>query len=84
MNGCEWLSLRTALARFVTFGGATQSQRHIKPLHWYVACRLVVEGGFEPDEIPIPAARCGSSDSSMRSIASTTSGSSTRRRTSAR
>ena len=51
MNGCEWLSLHTALARFVTFGGATQSQRHIKPLHWYVACRLVVEGGFEPDEI---------------------------------
>ena len=51
MNGCEWLSLRSALARFVNFGGATQSQRHIKPLHWYVACRLVVEGGFEPDEI---------------------------------
>ena len=51
MNGCEWLSLRAALARFVTFGGATQSQRHIKPLHWYVACRLVVEGGFDPDEI---------------------------------
>ena len=31
MNGCEWLSLRSALARFVNFGGATQSQRHIKP-----------------------------------------------------
>ena len=26
------------------------------PLHWYVACRLVVEGGFHPDEItPRPA-----------------------------
>ena len=30
---------------------AAQSQEHIKPLHWYVACRLVVEGGFSPDEV---------------------------------
>ena len=45
------MSLRSALARFVEFRGATQSQGHIKPLHWYVACRLVVEGGFDPDEI---------------------------------
>jgi hypothetical protein len=51
MNVCEWWSLRSALAHFVTFTGSTQSQRHIKPLHWYVACRLVVEGGFDPDEI---------------------------------
>lgn len=51
MNVCEWWSLRSALAHFVTFRGSTQSQRHIKPLHWYVACRLVVEGGFDPDEI---------------------------------
>ena len=51
MNVCEWMSLRSALAHFVEFRGATQSQEHIKPLHWYVACRLVVEGGFSPDEI---------------------------------
>ena len=51
MSACEWWSLRSALAHFVTFRGSTQSQRHIKPLHWYVACRLVVEGGFDPDEI---------------------------------
>ena len=51
MNVCEWWSLRSALAHFVTFRGSTQSQRHIKPLHWYVACRLVVEGGFDPSEI---------------------------------
>ena len=51
MNVCEWVSLGSALAHFVSFRGATQSQRHIKPLHWYVACRLVVEGGFDPDEI---------------------------------
>lgn len=51
MNVCEWWSLRSALAHFVTFRGSTQSQRHIKPLHWYFACRLVVEGGFDPAEI---------------------------------
>jgi hypothetical protein len=51
VSTCEWVSLRAALAHFVTFRGSTQSQRHIKPLHWYVACRLVVEGGFDPDEI---------------------------------
>ena len=51
MSACEWMSLRSALAHFVEFRGATQSQAHIKPLHWYVACRLVVEGGFNPDEI---------------------------------
>ena len=51
MSVCEWVSLRSALAHFVRFRGSTQSQRHIKPLHWYVACRLVVEGGFHPDEI---------------------------------
>jgi hypothetical protein len=28
-----------------------QSSAHIKPLHWYVASRLVIEGGFRPDEI---------------------------------
>ena len=57
---CEWVSRRTALARFVEFQGTTQSQRHIRPLHWYVACRLVVEGGFDPDEIvPRPPFRVG-------------------------
>ena len=58
VSSCEWISLRAALAHFVTFRGSTQSQRHIKPIHWYVACRLVVEGGFDPDEIvPRPPLR---------------------------
>ncbi len=30
MNGCEWLPLRSALARFVNFGGATQSVNRSK------------------------------------------------------
>jgi hypothetical protein len=42
---------QSALSTFATYEGATQSQLHIKPLHWYVACRLVLEGGFMPEEI---------------------------------
>lgn len=48
---CQWMNERQALAHFAGYEGATQSQQHIKPLHWYVACRLVIEGGFQPDEI---------------------------------
>jgi hypothetical protein len=48
---CQWINQREALRHFGTYTGATQSQQHIKPLHWYVACRLVIEGGFHPDDI---------------------------------
>lgn len=48
---CQWITQADALEWFATFRGATQSQQHIKPLHWYVACRLVLEGGFDPDDI---------------------------------
>jgi hypothetical protein len=48
---CQWVNLRQALHHFATYTGHTQSQQHIKPLHWYVACRLVLEGGFLPDNI---------------------------------
>ncbi|CAG9270585.1 conserved hypothetical protein [Burkholderia cepacia] len=48
---CQWINLPEAMWHFATYDGRTQSQEHIKPLHWYVACRLVVEGGFDPDEI---------------------------------
>jgi hypothetical protein len=48
---CKWLDQKTALTAFASYEGATQSQQHIKPLHWYVACRLVIEGGFMPEEI---------------------------------
>ena len=51
------LSLTKALAIFVQSAG-TQSQRHIKPVHQYIATRLVIEGGFLPDEItPHPPLR---------------------------
>ncbi|MGY3238356.1 hypothetical protein ACVWZ4_001012 [Bradyrhizobium sp. USDA 4472] len=48
---CQWKNEAEALTHFATYSGPTQSQQHIKPLHWYVACRLVLEGGFRPEEI---------------------------------
>jgi hypothetical protein len=50
-NVCKWINQYNALQTFATYTGATQSQQHIKPLHHYVACRLVLEGGFLPDDI---------------------------------
>ena len=47
-NVCKWVTLQSALHTFATYAGATQSQQHIKPLHHYVACRLVLEGDFFP------------------------------------
>lgn len=56
---CSGVLNRTeAFRRFAAFAGPTQSQQHIKPLHQYVATRLVLEGGFAPDEIrPHPPLR---------------------------
>lgn len=48
---CELTDLRTALRRFASPGASTQSSKHIIRLHWYVACRLVIEGGFRPEAI---------------------------------
>lgn len=48
---CRWINQADALRHFAVYEGATQSQQHIKPLHWYVACRLVLEGGFHPDDL---------------------------------
>jgi hypothetical protein len=48
---CAWTNQADALGEFAVFAGKTQSAEHIKPLHWYVACRLVLEGGFAPEDI---------------------------------
>lgn len=48
---CQWLTLQQALEAFVLNASGHQGQGHIRPLHYYVASRLVVEGGFHPDEI---------------------------------
>lgn len=52
-----------AFRHFAEFQGKTQSQLHIRPLHEYVTCRLVLEGGFPPAEInprpPLGLARAG-------------------------
>ncbi len=47
----RWTSKADAFRIFATSTDATQGAGHIKPLHHYVACRLVIEGGFRPDEI---------------------------------
>lgn len=48
---CRLVSLDEALRAFVRAGSGTEGQRHIKPMHWYVACRLVIEGGFRPEHV---------------------------------
>lgn len=48
---CRWQSLADTFRHIASFAGRTESAEHIKPLHWYVACRLVLEGGFPPDEV---------------------------------
>lgn len=51
------VSLRSALLAFVE-AEAVQSQTHIRPLHRHIAERLVIEGGFRPDDIsPSPPLR---------------------------
>lgn len=55
---CEWRSQTAAFREFASFYGKTESAEHIKPLHWHVACRLVIEGGFLPEDItPRPPLR---------------------------
>ena len=50
-RSCEWVGQTKAFEHFALYQGRTQSQEHIKPLHWYVTCRLVLEGGFHPNEL---------------------------------
>jgi hypothetical protein len=53
----ESFILQSALREFVVAPGV-QDQGHIKPMHRYVAIRLVLEGGFDPSEItPRPPLR---------------------------
>ena len=48
---CRWQTLTDALSVFALNAEGHQGSGHIRPLHWYVACRLVLEGGFLPDEV---------------------------------
>lgn len=53
----ENLSLANPLRAFAR-ATSTQDQAHIRPMHAYVALRLVTEGGFLPDEVtPHPPLR---------------------------
>jgi hypothetical protein len=54
-----FLKIESAFAEFARAGVNIQSQAHIKPFHQHIALRLVLEGGFHPDEItPHPPLRC--------------------------
>ena len=56
MSRALW-SLQAALKAFAE-STETQSQEHIRPLHAHIAERLVIEGGFLPDDIsPRPPLR---------------------------
>jgi len=46
----DFLHIRNALKAFAE-ANAVQSQEHIRPLHRHIALRLVIEGGFLPDEV---------------------------------
>ena len=64
---CRWIRLQEALREFCLATHGTTSQRHIKPLHWYIACRLCLEGGFDPEEItPRPPFRVTEKGSSSQ------------------
>ena len=60
---CEWTTREQAFTAFVRNESGTQGQGHIRPLHWHVACRVVIEGGFLPEDItprpPLSATRRG-------------------------
>lgn len=59
----RFATLNEALGKFVE-ALQTQSQEHIRPLHWHIACRLVIEGGFRPEYVtPTPPLRVDSSGS---------------------
>ena len=52
-----YLGLNSVLRAFAE-AAATQDQQHIRPLHQYLALRLVLEGGFLPQEVtPRPPLR---------------------------
>lgn len=61
---CHWLGTAETFRHLASSKERTQSQKVVKPLHWYIACRLVIEGGFLPDEItphpPFRATKKGS------------------------
>lgn len=53
-----WAPLTESCAEFAKALGGTESAEHIVKMHWYVAARLVIEGGFHPDHVkPHPPLR---------------------------
>ncbi len=66
---CQWIGLGEACEAFVRAESGVQGSHHIRPLHWYIACRLVIDGGFMPDEIkPHPPFRVESGKNGPRLV----------------
>lgn len=45
------IDAQSAFSAFAFPSSRVQSSDHIRKLHWYTACRLVIEGGFRPELI---------------------------------
>jgi len=57
MSADRLIGLRESLREFC-LAEQVQGQQHIRPLHWHLAARLVIEGGFRPEEVsPRPPLR---------------------------
>lgn len=66
MMQADMFHIDPALRAFVTVG-VTQGQEHIRPFHQYIASRLVIEGGFLPEEVtPHPPLLAQSRSGSIR------------------
>lgn len=50
-KACHWRGASETFRHLAVSKEKTQTQNVVKPLHWYIACRLVIEGGFFPNEI---------------------------------
>jgi len=47
----QYIDLQNALRVYCDPQSNIQAQSHIKPMHYYSALRLVLEGGFDPANI---------------------------------
>lgn len=48
---CHWRGAEETFRHLAVSNEKTETKNVVKPLHWYIACRLVIEGGFLPHEI---------------------------------
>lgn len=65
----SFLKIEEAFRVFAQAGINIQGQQHIKPLHQHIVLRLVLEGGFYPDEVtPHPPLRVAGNPAHRRLV----------------